>query len=718
MDKNRSNSLSNALTGLQNPSLGLEGFYGTARAIGDFLTPELAKLIRGERPKERPQQANAEGKVASAAPLETSLAASIAELLQLAGPGPMAAGGVVLPGFAGKMAGKFKKSPPSSAAAPAVSKTLQSIDDALALGPQRGQTQSASASTGPVITVKDETEKALMMIQAALEGKPIPNVKVQTKSLPGLGASDASLEQMQKFFLDQYQGKTTADAWQEVGKVLLPNEKKAFQAYLQSPAGQNWMKENIGDISTKAMNGVFSGVVKPTGAGGQQTLPAAGAYLPPNASALKMKETPGSPGDFFLQYNGKPVAEVTKLYNGQYHVALSGAQHADSPGTIVGPSDVQQTAFQMYTDSLQKTPVTAGPTARAAAKNYTLGELFSHLKTPGWWTGLTADEAANSLAKGVAPSNFKNHLEVLPAPVAHTIFESLKKGGKISSSMDAWVHPSVNAAVAASDTSVPVKKSASSNQWLQNTSVTRDEFAREIGVDPASVEWLKNIPIMRTQTGFVLDTPGMRQYVPKAPNALTPNVPPAVGEATRESWRAASPYTTPAYRGSGQPTRQSPSADPSEFFSAANPELANLYAQRYSSGFYEPNSVPRRPQSQPLMLDTRDYLTYDAQGAGYSMAQDAARAVMRQQKDKKYKGVVFHNVYDEPDGGSATHNMLGSPQTVYMTLPGGEHTIRSKFAQFNPAKYGERDLLAGISGGGLVVLGADGVPYLLAGDKE
>lgn len=196
------------------------------------------------------------------------------------------------------------------------------------------------------------------------------------------------------------------------------------------------------------------------------------------------------------------------------------------------------------------------------------------------------------------------------------------------------------------------------------------------------------------------------QYEPPVANALRPELPPGATPIQLETWRATSPYTTPAFRGTGQPPRQrpeiekrkgylspGPDSEHGAWFSAANPELSNMYAQYYHSGTH--GTQQRMPQSQPLMLDTRDYHVHDAQG--FSWDTENAKAISAARKAGK-PGVIIKNVQDEPNTSSTTGSSRLKPQTVYVTLPEGMGTARSKFAQFNPLYYGKNDLLASIAG--------------------
>jgi hypothetical protein len=213
-------------------------------------------------------------------------------------------------------------------------------------------------------------------------------------------------------------------------------------------------------------------------------------------------------------------------------------------------------------------------------------------------------------------------------------------------------------------------------------------------------------------------SPGIPEYKPQGWSAANPLVAPEVPWAEREAWRAASPYQTPAFRGVGQAPRQMPDTSGTfggAYFSAApGPKagdpaaLANMYAQEYSSGNYGAPSL-RRPQVQPLLLDTSKYFVYDAKGSEWSKAQEKAREAMKKLgkwDTGEYKGVALHNVMDAPGSQKV------DPQTVYATFDPG--TVRSRFAQFRPSEWGKNNLLASVAGlaaGSVLVLGPDGRVY-------
>jgi hypothetical protein len=144
-------------------------------------------------------------------------------------------------------------------------------------------------------------------------------------------------------------------------------------------------------------------------------------------------------------------------------------------------------------------------------------------------------------------------------------------------------------------------------------------------------------------------------------------------------------YTTPAYKGmSGEAQRVTDIGKTPEggSFSAADPRLANQYA---SEGWSKQNQTVL-----PMLLNTQDYMVYNARGATYAGVNSR---VIAEAKAQGAKGVVVLNVLDHPTGKTPVpgHPDLG-PQTVYITLD--PSTARSKFARFDPAKSSIADLLA------------------------
>lgn len=121
--------------------------------------------------------------------------------------------------------------------------------------------------------------------------------------------------------------------------------------------------------------------------------------------------------------------------------------------------------------------------------------------------------------------------------------------------------------------------------------------------------------------------------------------------------------------------------DPTKrFVSAENPELSDLYAKDY-----EKDKYLKGANQLPLKLNTEDYLIYDAKGKQWDKVNSKAIA---EAKIKDKKGVRIENVLDQP----GNEKDLG-PQTVFISLD--PSTVRSKFAQFDPAKKDESGLLLG-----------------------
>lgn len=134
-------------------------------------------------------------------------------------------------------------------------------------------------------------------------------------------------------------------------------------------------------------------------------------------------------------------------------------------------------------------------------------------------------------------------------------------------------------------------------------------------------------------------------------------------------------FDQPAYHGThwfeGQKVRD-------EFFSTPDPELASLYAGPEWHG-------GQNGKILPLLLKTKDYHTFDAAGKTWSQVNSDAIAAAR---DKGAPGVRINNVWDEP----STKGYLSEPKTVFISLE--PSTVRSRFANFDPAKMHLNDLLA------------------------
>ena len=177
--------------------------------------------------------------------------------------------------------------------------------------------------------------------------------------------------------------------------------------------------------------------------------------------------------------------------------------------------------------------------------------------------------------------------------------------------------------------------------------------------------------------------------IPTPQNVVTAinNTPPKFfpSSDTKRMERAAKQgYTTPAYKGISHDPKQVTDVDylsEGGSFSAANPDLANQYA-----GWADADKA----SVMPLLLNTKDYIVYNARGEPYSKVNSK---VIAQAKKEGAKGVVVLNVHDHPTGMAPKPGdpYLGQ-QTVYITIDPG--TARSKFAQFDPKKAGLNDLLA------------------------
>lgn len=146
----------------------------------------------------------------------------------------------------------------------------------------------------------------------------------------------------------------------------------------------------------------------------------------------------------------------------------------------------------------------------------------------------------------------------------------------------------------------------------------------------------------------------------------------------REKRAEAQGFTEEAYHGAkhGFESLQVQAPRGYGFYSTAHPELAEMYAG--SGSYREPNLIP-------LKINTKEYNVVDAKGKGW---EDINKTAIAKAQEEGKKGIVIHNVYDEPSSGQD----LGAPKTVFITLD--PTTVKSKFAKFNLEKLGFNDLLA------------------------
>lgn len=177
-------------------------------------------------------------------------------------------------------------------------------------------------------------------------------------------------------------------------------------------------------------------------------------------------------------------------------------------------------------------------------------------------------------------------------------------------------------------------------------------------------------------------------------------------------------FTTPAWFGGS--TRANYEARPGEppnpedyprklpfkhdrFYSSDQPKLADMYAsylEEHPDAFY--NAGGNRPflytegqVGMPLLLNTKGYREVDAEGKKYGGFHSP---IVKPAQAAGAPGVIIRNVWDEP----SFTKKLSHPVTDYVTFGPGFSGVRSPFAEFDPAKWHYRDLLAGLSGGALI----------------
>lgn len=221
------------------------------------------------------------------------------------------------------------------------------------------------------------------------------------------------------------------------------------------------------------------------------------------------------------------------------------------------------------------------------------------------------------------------------------------------------------------------------------------QTGKPLDLDPEAAA-PKNVPI-----GW--GTPEPITAIPAKPPWMAPPLP----EAEREAARLAGDYTTPAWRGlrihSGQDF--GPVFQGEHMFSSNNPQLAEMYAgslHQHPDNYLKEKYVPQGSTIAPFWLNTKDYHVADAKGKMWS---DFNSGAIAEAKSQGKKGVVIHNVWDEPH---STKN-LGSPNTVYITFPEGLPTVKSKFAQqFDPTNSSVAKGLALTAGGGAAAASLSG----------
>lgn len=139
-------------------------------------------------------------------------------------------------------------------------------------------------------------------------------------------------------------------------------------------------------------------------------------------------------------------------------------------------------------------------------------------------------------------------------------------------------------------------------------------------------------------------------------------------------------YTQPAYRGirvqDGDVNPVHSFDKAVHLYSSDSPLLADMYSSYLSNhpGWSaKADSFTHGATVAPLLINTKDYHVYDAGG---KIWQEANSQAIREARDLKKPGVIVKNVWDEPNSTKAL-----KPNTVYITLPTGASTVKSRFAE-------------------------------------
>jgi len=155
-------------------------------------------------------------------------------------------------------------------------------------------------------------------------------------------------------------------------------------------------------------------------------------------------------------------------------------------------------------------------------------------------------------------------------------------------------------------------------------------------------------------------------------------------QAEQSLAKITNPYTTDAYHGTvgfrGDKIKKDISygSNRAEFYTTPDIDLAHGFTGQQLKGTYTPGS-----QILPLKLDTSNYHVYDAKGQYWDNVNHKA---IQEALEAGKKGVTIKNVTEEYGD-----NQIRKGATVHISFDPG--TVRSRFAQFDPNKFGQSGLL-------------------------
>jgi len=147
-------------------------------------------------------------------------------------------------------------------------------------------------------------------------------------------------------------------------------------------------------------------------------------------------------------------------------------------------------------------------------------------------------------------------------------------------------------------------------------------------------------------------------------------------QAEQSLAKITNPYTTDAYHGTVG--FEGDKLNTKEFYSTPDVDLAHGFTGQQLKGNYTPGS-----QILPLKLDTSNYHVYDAKGQYWDNVNHKA---IQEALEAGKKGVTIKNVTEEYGD-----NQIRKGATVHISFDPG--TVRSRFAQFDPNKFGQSGLL-------------------------
>lgn len=178
-------------------------------------------------------------------------------------------------------------------------------------------------------------------------------------------------------------------------------------------------------------------------------------------------------------------------------------------------------------------------------------------------------------------------------------------------------------------------------------------------------------------------------------------------------------YTMNTYHGKTGPEWDTTKirADP-YLYSTTDPRLASMYAHANPTPGKGPYSEQLEEyhnggsQVMPLKVNPENYHLYEGAGKDWMHVNEEA---IREARNNNASGVIIKNVRDEPQSGLSGYKEHLPARDVVISLDPA--TVRSRFAQFDPARTKENNIMAGMAGAAMLPPGIASVVKALRGDN-